>query len=91
MKIIKAIVSGKVQGVGYRMATRDRATQLNVRVYVQNLSNGDVKIIALGEDSSINSLIKWAKSGPSSAVVDRVETEVMSDNTEEFIDFTIRS
>ena len=91
MKTIKAIVSGKVQGVGYRMATRDRAAQLNVRGYVQNLSNGNVKIIALGEDSSVNSLIEWAKSGPSSAVVDRVETEVASDNVEEFTDFIIRS
>lgn len=91
MKTIKAIVSGKVQGVGYRMATRDRATQLNVRGYVQNLSNGNVKIIALGEDSSVNFLLEWAKSGPSSATVDRVETEVVSENIEEFTDFTIRS
>lgn len=90
MKTIKAIVSGKVQGVGYRMATRDRAKQLDVKGYVQNLGNGNVKIIAHGEDSSVNSLLEWAKSGSSSAVVDRVETEVVSENTEEFTDFTIR-
>lgn len=91
MKTIKAIVSGKVQGVGYRMATRDRAKQLDVKGYVQNLGNGNVKLIAHGEDSSVNSLLEWAKYGSSSAVVDRVETEDFSENTEEFIDFTIRS
>lgn len=91
MKNIKAIVSGKVQGVGYRMATRDRAKQLNVKGYVQNLSSGNVKIIAHGEAASVDSLIEWAKSGAPSAVVDCVETEVLSNNTEEFTDFTIRS
>lgn len=90
MKTIKAVVSGKVQGVGYRMSTRNRAKQLNLRGYVQNLNNGNVEIVARGEDASVNSLIEWAKSGPSSAVVDNLEIEVVSENLEEFEDFTIR-
>ena len=90
MKTIKAVVSGKVQGVGYRMSTRDRAKQLNVRGYVQNLNDGNVVIVARGEAASVNSLIEWARSGPSSAVVDNLEIEVLSDNLEEFEDFTIR-
>ena len=90
MKTIKAVVSGKVQGVGYRMSTRNRAKQLNLRGYVQNLSNGNVAIVARGEDASVNSLIEWAKSGSPSAVVDNLEIEVLSDNLEEFEDFTIR-
>jgi acylphosphatase len=90
MKTIKAVVSGKVQGVGYRMSTRDRAKQLNVRGYVQNLNDGNVVIVARGEVASVNSLIKWARSGPSSAVVNNLEIEFLSDNLEEFEDFTIR-
>lgn len=90
MKTIKAVVSGKVQGVGYRMSTRNRAKQLNLRGYVQNLNNGNVEIVARGEDASVNSLIEWAKSGPPSAVVDNLEIEVVSENLEEFEDFTIR-
>lgn len=90
MKTIKAVVSGKVQGVGYRMSTRNRAKQLNLRGYVQNLNNGNVEIVARGEDASVNSLIEWAKSGPPSAVVDNLEIEVLSENLEEFEDFTIR-
>lgn len=46
MKTIKAIVSGKVQGVSYRMYTRSIARQLGVRGYVRNLNNGDVEIVA---------------------------------------------
>lgn len=91
MKTIKAIVSGKVQGVGYRMSTRDQAKQLDVRGYVQNLSNGDVKIVAQGEVASVNSLIEWAKSGPPSAVVDNLAIKVLTNNVEEFKDFRIRS
>lgn len=37
---------------------RSRAKQLNVRGYVHNLSNGNVKIIALEEVASVDSLIE---------------------------------
>jgi acylphosphatase len=45
MKTIKAIVSGKVQGVSYRMYKRQEARQLGVRGYVRNLSSGDVEVV----------------------------------------------
>ena len=49
MKKALAIVSGKVQGVGFRMSTRSQAKLLGVCGTVRNLSNGNVEIIAAGE------------------------------------------
>ena len=85
----KAIVSGKVQGVGFRMYTQRKAQQLGIRGYVRNLTNGDVEIVAVGESERVDALLKWASSGSPSAVVDNLKVEVLTD-IEEFRDFEIR-
>ena len=90
MKKIKAIVSGKVQGVGFRMYTRQKAQQLGVRGYVRNLANGDVEIVAIGAIEQVDALLQWAKSGPPSARVDNLEIEAIALNVEEFEGFEIR-
>ncbi len=79
MKKIRAIVSGKVQGVSFRMYTRTQARQLGVRGYVRNLRNGDVEIVAFGEAAKVDALMEWAKSGSPSAVVNNLEVEVITD------------
>ena len=90
MKKIQAIVLGKVQGVGYRMYTQTQAEQLGLVGFVQNLSDGTVKIVAAGEDDKVDALIDWAKSGSPSARVDHLQTEVMKYQEEEFDRFDIR-
>lgn len=89
MKQIKAIASGKVQGVGFRMYTQAKARELSVKGYVRNLSNGDVEIVAVGENSAVDALVEWAKSGSPSAVVRDLTVETMN-NTENFTAFEIR-
>ena len=90
MKKVRAIVSGKVQGVGFRMSTRSQAQQLGVCGTVRNLNNGNVEIVAAGKAEAVDALIDWARSGPSSAVVDDVQTEVMDYKDAEFNSFEIR-
>ena len=90
MKKIQAIASGKVQGVGFRMYTQTKAEQLGVVGFVQNLSDGTVKIIAAGEDDQVDSLINWAKSGSPPAEVEDLQTEVMKYQQGEFDRFEIR-
>ncbi len=97
MKKIKAITlrvplriaSGRVQGVGFRMYTQQKARQLDVRGYVRNLRNGDVEIVAAGETEQVDALLKWAESGSPEAVVNNLEVELI-DNGEEFKGFEIR-
>lgn len=88
-KKVKALVSGKVQGVGFRMSTRTKAEQLGVCGTVRNLSNGDVEIIAAGKTKAVNALLDWAKSGPSLAVVDELQIEVINYKDAEFNNFEI--
>ena len=90
MKKIRAIVSGRVQGVGFRMSTLQQAKQIGVSGYVRNLMNGNVEIVALGKTEKVEELLQWAKSGPPSARVNNLEVEVIANDGEEFVGFEIR-
>ncbi|TPR14023.1 acylphosphatase [Apilactobacillus timberlakei] len=57
---VKFIIKGKVQGVGFRWSTKTWADKINVKGYVQNLSEGSVKIVANIED--VNNFINGIKS-----------------------------
>jgi acylphosphatase len=65
-------VTGKVQGVGFRYATRDMALAFGVKGFVQNLSDGNVYIEAEAEEEVLNDLILWCKKGPQLARVNNV-------------------
>lgn len=71
MKICKhCIISGRVQGVSYRQATRERALQLGIRGWVRNCDNGDVEAFICGEEERIETLLQWLRQGPQRAKVD---------------------
>ena len=89
MKQIKIIVSGKVQGVGFRFYTQQKASELELKGYVQNLTNGNVEIIAVGESAKIDALVKWAKSGSPNAIVDNLDIKSINKN-EQYSNFEIR-
>jgi acylphosphatase len=72
LKTVEIIVSGKVQGVFFRQSTRDQARALEIKGHVENLNNGDVKIIASGEEKSLEALYQWCRTGPPHAQVTRV-------------------
>lgn len=89
MKQVEIIVSGKVQGVFYRHYTCKQADKLGILGYVQNLVNGDVKIVAQGEESQVDQLITWAKSGSPNAQVQNLYW-VSVENLDRFSKFTVR-
>ncbi|WP_036483018.1 acylphosphatase [Myxosarcina sp. GI1] len=89
MKKVRAIVSGRVQGVGFRMSTQSKAKQIGVAGYVRNLASGEVEIVAAGEAEPVNELLTWAEMGPPSAVVNDLQVECLADD-EEFKGFEIR-
>ena len=88
MKQIKIIVSGKVQGVGFRFYNQQKASELELKGYVQNLTNGNVEIIAVGESAKIDALVKWAKSGSPNAIVDNLDIKSINKN-EQYSNFEI--
>jgi len=66
-------ISGRVQGVGYRMSMVAVAQQLGVCGWVRNRHDGTVEAMVQGTGPVIDDLIAWAHQGPPSARVDVVE------------------
>mgnify|MGYP001829147249 FL=1 len=66
-------VSGRVQGVFFRDSTRQVADDLSLLGYVRNLSDGRVEVSVAGDIESVDSLIKWLKTGPKLAKVSNIE------------------
>ncbi len=70
---IFVLISGKVQGVGFRNFTRTNAKQIGVNGYAKNLANGKVEVVAEGEKLKLNALIEKLQQGPRSSRVDAIE------------------
>jgi acylphosphatase len=86
---VHLFVSGKVQGVFFRLNAKKKAEELGISGWVRNLSDGKVEILAEGVKEKIEELIKWAQKGPLFAKVDGLEIE-RQDFKEEFDSFKIK-
>jgi acylphosphatase len=71
----RVLVSGRVQGVSFRDATRSQAEQLGLSGWVRNTQDGQVEAIFEGVPETVQQMIEWCKSGPSSADVEDVSVE----------------
>lgn len=69
------VVTGRVQGVGFRLFAREAALCEGLTGFVRNLPNGDVEAIAEGEESALDRFEAALSRGPSHARVSEVETE----------------
>jgi DNA ligase D-like protein (predicted 3'-phosphoesterase) len=73
-RAIRAAVSGTVQGVGFRAATRRRALELGVTGWVRNADDGTVAVHAEGPASALQALGEFLARGPRGARVWEVAT-----------------
>jgi acylphosphatase len=78
MRRIRAIVSGRVQGVAYRASTVTEARRLGVVGWVKNRDDGSVELEAEGPDDMVAALIQWCHEGPPAARVGRVAVEELT-------------
>lgn len=69
------LVSGKVQGVGFRRFVAKRATENNVTGKVRNLTDGRVEILAQGFEEDINRFEIYVRRGPMSGEVSQVSVQ----------------
>jgi acylphosphatase len=65
-------VSGKVQGVFFRVYTQKKAEELGLKGFVQNEKNGAVYIEAEGNEKDLNALATWCKTGSPNSEVENV-------------------
>ncbi len=71
----RCFVSGRVQRVFFRGATREQAIALGCSGYARNLADGRVEVLIVGSREAADALTRWLWRGPPSAHVSDVTTE----------------
>ncbi|HEX7356686.1 MAG TPA: acylphosphatase [Ignavibacteriaceae bacterium] len=89
LKRAKIIVSGLVQGVGYRYFVMRHAENLKLNGYTKNLFTGEVVTEVEGDSGLINEFIKQLKIGPVKSHVTNCSVD-WSDHKNEFTRFEVR-
>jgi acylphosphatase len=69
------LISGRVQGVGFRYFTQDTATRENIHGSVRNLSDGRVEAEAEGDADAMERFERALRHGPPGARVEQIEIE----------------
>ena len=64
IKRVRVIISGRVQGVGFRYFTQREGERLGLVGWVKNLSNGDVEAEAEGNEAQVDAFVKAIRRGP---------------------------
>lgn len=82
MRRVRFVVTGRVQGVGFRWFVRAEAQPLKLRGWVRNREDGAVEGEAEGTEDAIDALVEQLEVGPPSAIVTNVEIVEISDETE---------
>jgi len=75
MQSRRYLVSGRVQGVSFRAATRQRARELGIDGYAHNLPDGRVEVVACANEAALTQLESFLWRGPPHARVDQVEVQ----------------
>jgi len=74
----RALVSGRVQGVGFRFFARRAAESAGVAGWARNLPDGRVETVVEGEDSAVERYLEKIRRGPMGGRVDGVEVEELA-------------
>ena len=69
------LISGRVQGVGFRAATRRQAQGLALNGHAINLPDGRVEVVAEGRRGDLATLAAWLRQGPPFSQVSDVQRE----------------
>ncbi len=71
---VHLIISGRVQGVGFRFFAQRRAMELGLAGWVRNRGDGTVEIMAEGERGALNKFLAAMREGPRAAFVTGVKS-----------------
>ena len=86
---LSAIVDGRVQGVGFRYFTQERAVFLGLTGWVRNRWNGTVELVAEGPRADLDTLMQAIRRGPRTGTTRNVKVD-WREATGEFSSFYIR-
>jgi len=69
------VITGKVQGIGFRYWLYKAAIQRNIDGWVRNKISGEVEALIIGNDENVNDLIKLCEKGPTFSKVTKVKVQ----------------
>ena len=69
------VITGKVQGVGFRYWLHKAAVRNNINGWVKNKISGEVEALLIGDNVEINNLIKLCEKGPPSSKVTKIKVQ----------------
>jgi acylphosphatase len=72
IRTVAAVIRGRVQGVGYRYWTRERAERLGLSGHVRNRADGEVEAVFSGAPEAVAIMIEACRQGPPGARVEAV-------------------
>jgi len=87
MKCLQITIRGKVQGVWFRVSTRNKAQELGVFGIVKNQADGSVYVEVEGDEDILKNFIEWCYEGSEFSRVDTVE--ILEIEKKDFTAFTI--
>lgn len=90
MKRVRFVVTGRVQGVGFRWFVRAEARPLGITGWIRNREDGAVVGEVEGREDALDALEAVLEVGPPSAIVTNVEITEISDQLPPFNHFEIR-
>ena len=74
MKIkVHVIISGRVQGVWFRVNTKKKADELDLSGWVKNTEDGKVEAVFEGDEKNIYDMIRWCSKGSTNSKVSKIE------------------
>ncbi|MDQ1582320.1 MAG: acylphosphatase [Microbacteriaceae bacterium] len=65
----RAVIQGRVQGVGFRYSASGQANTLGISGFARNRGDGSVEVEIEGEETSVERMLAWLESGPHGAEV----------------------
>jgi len=84
----KFLISGRVQGVGFRYFVQRSSAKHQVRGYVRNLDDGRVEVLAEGGDKAVEEFKKDLAAGPTNSRVGEIE-EIVLEPSRQYSSFRI--
>jgi len=89
LKAVRCHISGRVTGVGFRYAARERASDLGLTGWIRNISGDRVEAFAQGPPGLVAVFLTWLHEGPTAAEVEQLD-EVPARPDARFIAFEVR-
>ncbi len=77
--VLHFLIQGRVQGVGFRWYVHREASELDLRGWVRNTEDGEVEVVASGNDKDLAELRASLRRGPRGSRVDRLVEHYLDD------------